>query len=205
MEDEVMPVVITPGPEQQHQQQLLWPRARRISDWLSGLAKPTSRIDVADTQSVGVELDRLRAMLAQLEAKRAQKDDLVKQLDELRAQESGADLKLYCDELSSRWHSIQQELMARKTELTAMLEHSDNVTTKGKEVAQWLSKLESTYQGAPVGKTRDVLLRQIREVNQVHRELQQYGHHVALLAQVRNRCSNQKAIINVPMHSTPTS
>jgi hypothetical protein len=195
MEEEVvMPVLMMTAPEktelQQQQQQLLWSRVRRISDWLSGLAKPTSRIDVADTQSVGVELDRLRAMLAQLEAKRQQKDDIMKQLDEIRTQESGSELKLYCDELSSRWHSIQQELMARKTELTAMLEHSDNVTTKGKEVSQWLSKLESTYEGAPVGKTRDVLLRQIREVNQVHRELQQYGHHVALLSQVIRGLNN---------------
>ena len=63
------------------------------------------------------------------------------QFDE-HADQSAGELKLYCDELLSRWHSNQQELMARKTELTAMLEHSDNVTTKGKEVSQWLRKLE---------------------------------------------------------------
>ena len=181
MSEEVMPVVVAGISETTTQ--LFWARARRLSDWLAGLGKPAGKINVADTRSVGVELDRLRAVLAQLDAKRQQKDDLFKQFDE-HADQSAGELKLYCDELLSRWHSNQQELMARKTELTAMLEHSDNVTTKGKEVSQWLRKLESVYEGAPVGKTRDILLRQIREVNQVHRELQQYGHHVALLSQV---------------------
>ena len=58
------------------------------------------------------------------------------------------------------------------------------VFVQGEEVSKWLSKLERVLAGAGVGRTRDVLLRQIREVNQVHRELQQYGHHVTLLSQV---------------------
>ncbi len=125
----------------------------------------------------------LRSMLGQVDAKRPLKEELLKQLHE-EADQTPGELKLFCEDLLSSWHSTQQELMARKTELTAMLEHSDNVTTKGREVAQWLSKLESVYADAAVGKTRDVLLRQIREVNQVNRELQQYGHHVTLLSQV---------------------
>jgi hypothetical protein len=124
-----------------------------------------------------------RSLLGQVDAKRPLKEELLKQLHEEGDQTPG-ELKLFCDDLLSSWHATQQELMARKTELTAMLEHSDNVTTKGREVAQWLSKLESVYADAAVGKTRDVLLRQIREVNQVNRELQQYGHHVTLLSQV---------------------
>jgi hypothetical protein len=162
MSEEVMPVVA--GPD--HQQQQLWSRAKRIGDWLGCLGKPVYGIKVADTPSVGEELDRLRAVLAQLDAKRAQKDELVKQLHEQGDQASG-DLKIFFEEILSRWHTVHQELMARKTELTAMLEHSDNVTTKSREVAQWLTKLESTYADTAVGKTRDVLLRQIREVNQV--------------------------------------
>ncbi len=118
-----------------------------------------------------------------MDAKRPLKEELLKQLHE-ETDQTPSELKLFCEDLLSSWHSTQQELMARKTELTAMLEHSDNVTTKGREVAQWLSKLESVYADAAVGKTRDVLLRQIREVNQVNRELQQYGHHVTLLSQV---------------------
>ncbi len=125
----------------------------------------------------------LRSMLGQMDAKRPLKEELLKQLHE-EADQTPGELKLFCEDLLSSWHSTQQDLMARKTELTAMLEHSDNVTTKGREVAQWLSKLESVYADAAVGKTRDVLLRQIREVNQVNRELQQYGHHVTLLSQV---------------------
>jgi hypothetical protein len=125
----------------------------------------------------------LRSLLGQVDAKRPLKEELLKQLHE-EADQTPNELKLFCEDLLSRWHSTQQDLMARKTELTAMLEHSDNVTTKGREVAQWLSKLESVYADAAVGKTRDVLLRQIREVNQVNRELQQYGHHVTLLSQV---------------------
>ena len=176
MSEEVMP--LTGGPEST---QLLWARARRLSDWLADLGRPVMGINVADTQSVGVELDRLRGLLGQMDAKRSLKEDLLKQLHEDGDQ---GELKAYVDELLSSWHALQQELMARKTELTAMLEHSDNVTTKGKEVAQWLSKLEGVYADPAVGKTRDVLLRQIREVNQVNRELQQYGHHVTLLSQV---------------------
>jgi hypothetical protein len=122
-------------------------------------------------------------LLGQVDAKRPLKEELLKQLHE-EGDQTPSELKLFCDNLLSSWQSTQQDLMARKTELTAMLEHSDNVTTKGREVAQWLSKLESVYADAAVGKTRDVLLRQIREVNQVNRELQQYGHHVTLLSQV---------------------
>ena len=80
--------------------------------------------------------------------------------------------------------------MGRKTELTAMLEHSDNLDSKGREVSDWLGKLERQLAGATVGRTRDILLAHIREVNQVMRELQKYSHHVTLFTQMCHRLVN---------------
>ena len=89
--------------------------------------------------------------------------------------------------LKAEWKETQQKLLGRKTELTAMLEHSDNLDTKGREVSDWLGKLERQLAGATVGRTRDILLAQIREVNQVMRELQKYSHHVTLFTQMCHR------------------
>ena len=61
------------------------------------------------------------------------------------------------------------------------MEHSDNLDSKGR-----LGKLERQLAGASVGRTRDVLLAQIREVNQVMRELQKYSHHVTLFTHLKH-------------------
>ena len=158
-------------------------KAKGFLDWICNLSKEhgINSVIVVDTDGVGKELDRYRSLIAQLEAKKFQKDDMIKTGLELKTEQS----KSLSDEIVSKWSSLQQSLMSRKTELTAMLEHADNLNTKGREVSQWLGKLEKMLVGAGIGKTRDVLLRQIREVNQVHRELQQYGHHVTLLSQVQ--------------------
>ena len=94
----------------------------------------------------------------------------------------------------TEWNETQQKLLGRKTELTAMLEHSDNLDSKGREVSDWLGKLERQLAGASVGRTRDVLLAQIREVNQVMRELQKYSHHVTLFTQAGTAASPAAAL-----------
>lgn len=50
-----------------------------------------------------------------------------------------------------------------------------------------MGKLERQLAGASVGRTRDVLLSKIREVNQRMRELQKYSHHVTLFTQMCHR------------------
>ena len=69
------------------------------------------------------------------------------------------------------------------------MEHSDNLDSKGR-----LGKLERQLAGASVGRTRDVLLAQIREVNQVMRELQKYSHHVTLFTQAGTAASPAAAL-----------
>ena len=136
----------------------------------------TKQVDVMDTDLVGKELDRIRSLISNLDAKKQMKNDLI-----LMSDSSRADAK---NEVNTTWSKLYQNLMSRKTELTTMLEHTDNLQSKGKEVSDWLGRLEAMLAGAGVGKTRDTLLKQIRDVNQIHRELQQYAHHVALLSQV---------------------
>ena len=68
-----------------------------------------------------------------------------------------------------------------------MLEHSENFHNKANEVSDWLGKLERRMAAAGVGKTREVLMSQIREVNQSMRELQKYGAHISLFTQLCHR------------------
>ena len=70
------------------------------------------------------------------------------------------------------------------------MEHSENPDSKGREVSDWLGKLERQLAGASVGRTRDVPLAQIREVNQegvaevqpsrdpLHPDVPQAGQHL---------------------------
>ena len=86
--------------------------------------------------------------------------------------------------------------------MTAMLEHSDKLDSKGREVSDWLGKLERQLAGASVGRTRDFLLAQIREVNQVMRELQKYSHHVTLFTQMYHRLVSITARIRLRASSS---
>ena len=157
-------------------------KCRGLLAWLSSLAMEgaSGNLDVVDTDGVGRELDRFRSLISQLDSRKQTKDELVHSAPEDQTEE----MKLLGAEVERSWSSLHQILVHRKTELTSMLEHADNLNTKGLEVSRWLGKLEKLLAGAGVGKTRDVLLRQIREVNQINRELEQYGHHVTLLSQV---------------------
>lgn len=159
-------------------------KGRSLLAWLSSLSRESESksLNVVDTDGVGRELDRFRSLISQLESRKPVRDELVQTGVELNTEEA----KSVSEEVERSWSSLQQTLMARKTELTSMLEHADNLNTKGAEVSKWLGKLEKMLTGAGVGKTRDILLRQIREVNQINRELEQYGHHVTLLSQVSN-------------------
>ena len=112
-----------------------------------------------DTESVGRELDRYRALLQQLEGRKFQMEEIVA---------TATDLHPGSEE-------VVNQINILKAELTAMLEHSDNLDSKGREVSDWLGKLERQLAGATVGRTRDILLAQIREVNQVMRELQKHS------------------------------
>ena len=124
------------------------------------------------------ELDTHLSQLRKLESKKPEVEDCI------RAAESCDKSIAEVSTLRSELSRVHQGLLSRKSELKAMLEHCDNLHSKADEVSEWLGKLERQLAGANVGKTRDVLLSQIRDVNQVMRELQKYGHHVALFTQV---------------------
>ena len=65
-------------------------------------------------------------MISQLESRKFSKDELVKTGLELQSDQG----KTTCDEVHARWTSLHQTLMSRRTELTAMLEHADNLNSK---------------------------------------------------------------------------
>ena len=138
------------------------------------------RVRVDNCESVAKEVDRYRNLLQQLDVKKSQMEEII----------SSASSHTQDNEINTvkvDWRRVQQKLLGRKTELTAMLEHADNFDSKGREVSEWLGKLERQLAGASVGKTRAVLLTQIREVNGVMRELQKYNHHVTLFTQMCQR------------------
>ena len=163
-------------------------KSARVVAWLAGLAAEGEEgqgVNLEDTGAVARELDRHRALLQQLEARKVQMEEITATATDL--QPGAEDVVNKINLLRSQWKSVQGKLLDRKAELTTMLEHSDNLDTKGKEVSEWLGRLERQLAGGGVGKTREVLLHQIREVNEVHRELQRYSHHVSLFSQMCQR------------------
>jgi len=164
--------------------QQLCTKTGKVMDWLVGLAKESGRVtvNVADTDSVGKEVDRQRDLLQQLETRRVQIEEL------LGAEQQAVESQHQMRRLQDEWDSTHQCLLSRKTELTAMFEHSDNAGSKAMEVSKWLGRLERQLSSDPsVGKTRDVLLGQIREVNGMSRELTKYSHHITLFSQMCQR------------------
>ena len=144
-----------------------------------------AKVRVDKCEAIARELDKYRNLLHQLEAKKQQMEDIIASATSIHG--DSEDVVNQINVLKAEWKKVHQTLLGRKTELTAMLEHSDNFDSKGREVSDWLGKLERQLAGATVGKTRDVLLAQIREVNQVMRELQKYSHHVTLFTQMCQR------------------
>ena len=163
-------------------------KSTRVVAWLAGLAAEGQRGDglkVEDPEAVAKELDRQRSLLGQLEARRSQLKEITATATDLHP--GAEDVVNQINLLRGEWKSVQSQLLGRKAELTAMLEHSDNLESKSQEVSEWLGRLERQLAGKGVGSTRDVLLLQIREVNDIHRELQRYSHHVSLLTQLCHR------------------
>ena len=138
------------------------------------------RVRVDNCEAVAKEVDKYRNLLQQLDVKKSQ-------MEEMLGSASSHSQDNEINSVKADWRRVQQKLLGRKTELTAMLEHADNFDSKGREVSEWLGKLERQLAGATVGKTRAVLLTQIREVNGVMRELQKYNHHVTLFTQMCQR------------------
>ena len=138
------------------------------------------RVRVDNCEAVAKEVDKFRNLLQQLDVKKSQMEDITSSASS-HTQDNDINT------VKADWRRVQQKLLGRKTELTAMLEHADNFDSKGREVSEWLGKLERQLAGASVGKTRAVLLTQIREVNGVMRELQKYNHHVTLFTQMCQR------------------
>ena len=184
-------------------------KSARVVNWLGGLAEESRQgegvsilvflksciliiamhvqVRVDDVEAVGRQLDRQRALVGQLEGRRAQMEEIIATATDLHP--GAEDVVNQINLLRSEWKVVAGKLLGRKAELTTMLEHSDTLDSKGKEVkklpllkaysstlptqvSEWLGRLERQLAGEGVGKTRDVLLHQIRQVNEVHRELQ---------------------------------
>ena len=141
------------------------------------------RVRVDNCEAVAKEVDKYRNLLQQLDVKKSQ-------MEEMLGSASSHSQDNEINTVKADWRRVQQKLLGRKTELTAMLEHADNFDSKGREVSEWLGKLERQLAGATVGRTRAVLLTQIREVNGVMRELQKYNHHVTLFTQLCQRLAS---------------
>ena len=124
--------------------------ANKTNEMLTFLKNLTSemvgtkqQVDVMDTDAVGKELDRIRSLLSHLDSKKAAKNELML-MYENSSVDHGTDTK---HEVNTSWSKLHQTLMSRKTELTTMLEHTDNLQSKGQEVSDWLTRLESMLSG----------------------------------------------------------
>ena len=159
----------------------------QIVDWLQNLAEDTDRgkVRVDKGEAVAQELENVRTLLQQLEFKKKYIDNMLGSPAKLELESEVTVNQV--NTLKVEWKKVQQKMLSRKTQLLAMLEHSDNFNSKSQEVSEWLGKLERQLAGADVGRTREVLLSQIREVNHVLRELQKYSHHVTLFTQMCQR------------------
>ena len=159
----------------------------QILDWLQSLVVDLNRgkVRVDKGEAIAQELENVRTLLQQLEFKKKYMDNLLGSPSKLDSESEGTVNQV--NTLKVEWKNVQQKMLSRKTQLVAMSEHSDNFNSKGQEVSEWLGKLERQLAGADVGRTREVLLAQIREVNHVLRELQKYSHHVTLFTQMCQR------------------
>ena len=159
----------------------------QIVDWLQNLVLETDRgkVRVDKGEAIAQELENVRILLQQLEFKKKYIDSMLGSPSKLEMESEVTVNQV--NTLKVEWKNVHQKILSRKTQLMAMLEHSDNFNSKGQEVSEWLGKLERQLAGADVGRTREVLLSQIREVNHVLRELQKYSHHVTLFTQMCQR------------------
>ena len=89
---------------------------------------------VDDVEAVGRQLDRQRALVGQLEGRRAQMEEIIATATDLHP--GAEDVVNQINLLRSEWKVVAGKLLGRKAELTAMLEHSDNLDSKGKEVKE---------------------------------------------------------------------
>merc|ERR1719188_906657 len=162
-------------------------KCKQIVGWLNNLVVDVDRakVRVDKCEAVARELDKYRNLLHQLDAKKQQMEDIIASATSIHG--DSEDVVNQINVLKAEWKKVHQTLLGRKTELTAKLYNFEPFGSKGREVSDWLGKLERQLAGATVGKTRDVLLAQIREVNQVMRELQKYSHHVTLFTQMCQR------------------
>ena len=87
-----------------------------------------------DVEAVGHQLDRQRALVGQLEGRRAQMEEIIATATDLHP--GAEDVVNQINLLRSEWKLVAGKLLGRKAELTAMLEHSDNLDSKGKEVKE---------------------------------------------------------------------
>lgn len=129
-------------------------KSARVVNWLGGLAEESRQgegvsilvflksciliiamhvqVRVDDVEAVGRQLDRQRALVGQLEGRRAQMEEIIATATDLHP--GAEDVVNQINLLRSEWKVVAGKLLGRKAELTAMLEHSDNLDSKGKEV-----------------------------------------------------------------------
>ena len=93
------------------------------------------QVRVDDVEAVGRQLDRQRALVGQLEGRRAQMEEIIATATDLHP--GAEDVVNQINLLRSEWKVVAGKLLGRKAELTAMLEHSDNLDSKGKEVKEF--------------------------------------------------------------------
>ncbi|KAF2364922.1 Spectrin repeat [Trinorchestia longiramus] len=90
--------------------------------------------------------------------------------------------------LREHWDETNSAVLARKTQLDAMLADSHKLETKRAEVEAWLARMEHRLERSQaLGHTPDMIDQQIREQKGQQAELQQYKHQMELLNQQTQR------------------
>ncbi|KAK8373968.1 hypothetical protein O3P69_007893, partial [Scylla paramamosain] len=162
----------------------------QIRDWLT-LMEQMSRqqtVSVGDAGEIRNLTEKQKNVLRELEGKKPQLDDLVCSADSLKEDASRTQLHQKVSKLREHWDETNSVVLARKTQLDAMLTDTHKYDIKRTELEAWLSRMEARLERmAPVARTADILDQQIREQKGFHAEIHQYKHQLELFNQMTQR------------------
>ncbi|XP_038108400.1 dystrophin, isoforms A/C/F/G/H isoform X6 [Culex quinquefasciatus] len=151
-----------------------------------------------DTDMMLSAIEKGKNTIKQLENKKAQIDEIVTVVDNLKSDTNYQYLENKATRMRDQWEDTSQSVLERKSQLTAMLGDSQRYEAKRIDIESWLNRMESRSERmGVVATTADVLEIQQKEQKSFHAELHQYKHHIELFNQL-----TQKLIAVYPSDDT---
>ncbi|XP_047739356.1 dystrophin [Hyalella azteca] len=191
----------------------------QIRDWLTVVEQMCRQqtVVVGDLDDIRSMTEKQKNVLRELESKKPQLDDLVASADGLKDDAKSktqqpqqaattneaaiyqfpSQARLFdhlrtcfkVAKLREHWDETSSAVLARKTQLDAMLSDSHKLETKRAEVEAWLTRMEHRLERSSmtVGLAPHMLDQQIRDQKGQQAEVQQYKHQMELLNQQTQR------------------